>query len=225
MALSTPSEPVLADAAESIPVLRLGYSDPAVPGETLAVALMKTIVAMAAAVAAMDLVRAASVFWIQFSPTPMRGVGTGWQPGTWPFVAGLGLEGVLFVASVPTVAGAVQFFRRRPLARTLLLWGAAGSLAASVSTVAGAVQFFRRRPLARNLLLWGATGSLAASVASFALSLVTYSLTKASGYDMRSAFILAVWRVHWVLGPMVPLLLLLLTLIRPEIKRWLSRQS
>ena len=193
MALSTPSEPVLADAAESIPVLRLGYSDPAVPGETLAVALMKTIVAMAAAVAAMDLVRAASVFWIQFSPTPMRGVGTGWQPGTWALMAGLALEGILCLASV--------------------------------STVAGAVQFFRRRPLARNLLLWGATGSLAASVASFALSLVTYSLMKASGYDMRSAFILAVWRVHWVLGPMVPLLLLLLTLIRPEIKRWLSRES
>jgi hypothetical protein len=182
MALSTPSEPVLADAAESIPVLRLGYSDPAVPGETLAVALMKTIVAMAAAVAAMDLVRAASVFWIQFSPTPMRGVGTGWQPGTWALVAGLALEGILCLASVSIVAGAVQFFRRRPRARNLLLWGAAGSL-------------------------------------------VTYSLTKASGYDMRSAFILAVWRVRWVLGPMVPLLLLFLTLIRPEIKRWLSRQS
>ena len=192
MALSTPSERSLGDAAERIPVMRLGYSDPALPGEPLAIAMMKMIVALAASVAALDGVRAASAFWIQFSPTPFRGVGTGWQPGTWSMVAGLGLESVLGLASG--------------------------------STIAGAVQFFRQGPAARRLLLWGAAGSLTASIASFVLSLATYSLLQASGHDVRSAFILAVWRVRWVLGPMVPLLLLLLTLIRPETKRWLSRE-
>jgi hypothetical protein len=172
-----------------VPVVALPYSREEDPRESF-VFLLKLVVGLAAGTAVLDLFRAASSFWIQFSPTPFKGVGTGWPRGSVQALIGMTTE---------------------------VLIGLSAAL-----VVAGAVQFFRRRGGARRLLLWGAIGSLAASVVSFAFSLISYSLMQSAGNELRSAMVLAVWRVRWVLGPMIPTLLLLLALARPEVRRWLE---
>jgi hypothetical protein len=189
----------------NVPVATLAYSRAEEAREPF-IFLMKLVVGLAGLTAALDLFRAASSFWIQYSPTPFKGVGTGWARGSVQALIGMTTEVLIGLSATLVVAGAVQFFRRRAVARRLLL----------------AVQFFRRRVVARRLLLWGAVASLVASVFSFAFSLATYSLMQSAGNELRSAMVLTVWRVRWLLGPMMPALLLLLVLPRPEVRRWLS---
>jgi hypothetical protein len=174
--------------AVAVPVAALAYSPAEEPRESF-LFLMKLVVAVVAFMSVLDLFRTASIFWIHFSPTPFKGVGTGWGRGSTEAVIGLATEAAVGVSA------------------TLL--------------ALGAVQFFRRRGGARRLLLWGAVASLAASVASFALSLLVVPLMRSAGNELRSAIVLTVWRVRWVLGPMMPTLLLLLALPRPEVRRWL----
>jgi hypothetical protein len=172
-----------------VPVAALLYSRPGEPHDAF-LFLMKLVVGLAGVMALLDLFRAASSFWIQLSPTPFRGVGTGWNHGSWQAAVGLTSEAAIGVSAALVIAGAVQFLRRR----------------------AGA----------RRLLLWGAVGLVGASVASLALSLMQYSILQSAGNDPRSAVILVGWRVRLVLGQMMPALLLLLTLPRPEVRRWLA---
>src|SRR2546423_1375786 len=181
-----PDAPAATGPVRPLAITPLAYPTSNDPGEPVAVMLMEMVVSLAGVMAALDLFRAASSFWIQFSPTPFRGVGTSWGPGSRQMVIGLTLEAVI------------------------------GASAAFV--LAGAVQFFRRRRAAGRLLVWGASVSIGAAVASFAFSLVAFSVLQSAGYDTRSAIILAGWRVRWVLGPMVPPLLLLFSLHRPEIR-------
>src|SRR4051794_27591540 len=110
-----------------VPIVALPYSRSAEPRESF-LFLMKLIVGLAGLMAALDLFRAASSFWIQFSPTPFRGVGTGWNHGSWQAAVGLTIESAVGVSAALVVAGAVQFLRRRGGARRLLLWGVVGSI-------------------------------------------------------------------------------------------------
>jgi hypothetical protein len=125
------SQPVpIAAPDATAPVVRptavapLPYS--AAAEEAVGVVLLKAVVLLAAVMAALGVLRAATAFWIQFSPTAFRGVGTGWTRGTWQAVFGLALEAVFGAFNAMIVFGAAAYFRRRRPARFLLLWGAAG---------------------------------------------------------------------------------------------------
>ena len=88
--------------------------------------------------------------------------------------------------------------------------------------LAGVAAFFRRWRGARLLLVLGAAGVIAASMAMLAMEQAQQSALRSAGYDIRSATVIALWRVQWVVGPLALPLLLILVMSRAEVKRWMA---
>src|SRR5687768_12561242 len=94
--------------------------------------------------------------------------------------------------------------------------------AAHAAVIGGAVAYLQRSPAARRLLWWGGAVAVVVELASFAVTMISFPLLSMSGGEVRSAIVMTVWRVQWMVGPLVPHVLLLLLLGRADVRRWLA---
>ena len=91
--------------------------------------------------------------------------------------------------------------------------------------LAGTALFFRRGRAARAALMWGAAFVVAGGIGTFLMQMVSQSVLRNAGFELRSAVVLTLWRVQWTFMPVALPTLLLVVMARGEVRRWMRYQS